>query len=149
MGFLPATQPQTFFYGISDESEIYSLNADILIKDKGKYKLDRAKECISGHEYLWNAATWKRGSIVLILNKDFDFREIFRDCYHPGLAATPNSGNSPGAVKKCKEESEKGKIGICFPASNGIEWVQIYTDEKHRDNLYELACQLCRERQEI
>jgi len=140
---------EAFIYGLSDKSDLYKLNADILIKDKGKYKLDRNKECITGHEYLWNATTWKRGSIALILNKDFDFTDIFKNCYRPGLVATPNSGNSLSAVKKCKEESEKANIGICFSASNGIEWIQIYTDETHRDNLCELAYQHCLERLEI
>jgi hypothetical protein len=136
----------SYVYGLTDKSELLNLNRDILIKDKGKYRFDKTKECITGHEYLWNATTWKRGSIVIILKKDFDFTDIFKNTYHPGFLGTPNSGSSPSATKKCKETADKGDIGICFPASNGIEWIQIYTDIKHRDKLYELAYDNCRER---
>lgn len=123
-----------------------SLNKTILIKDKGKYKFDKGKECIKGHEFLWNANAWKRGSIVMIMNKDFDFEGIFKHCARPGLLETPNSGNSPSAIKKCKEEANKGNIGICFTASNGIELIAIYTDISHRDKLYQLAYEHCKER---
>ena len=136
----------SYVYGLTDKSELLNLNRDILIKDKGKYRFDKTKECITGHEYLWNATTWKRGSIVIILRKDFDFTEIFKNTYRPGLLGTPNSGSSPSATKKCKEAADKGDVGICFPASNGIEWIQIYTDIKHRDKLYELAYDNCSER---
>ena len=136
-------------YGISEQSDLYRLNTGILIKARGKYKLDTNKECIVGHEYLWNATTWKRGSIALILDKDFDFTEVFRNCYRPGLVATPNSGNSLSAIKKCKDESKRGNVGVCFPASNGIEWIQIYSNIEHRDYLYGLAFQNCGEIGEI
>lgn len=134
---------ESFVYGLTDKSELVNLNRDILIKDKGKYRFDKTKECIIGHEYLWNATSWKRGSIVLIVKKDFDFTEILRNTYRPGLLVTPNSGSSPSAIKKCKEAVAKGDIGICFSASNGIEWIQIYTDIQHRDKLFELAYKNC------
>lgn len=135
----------TYVYGLTDKSELLKLNGDILMKDRGKYKFDQTKECITGHEYLWNATTWKRGSIVIIVKKDFDFTDIFRHAFRPALTETPNSGNSPSAIKKCKEAADKGDIGICFPASNGIEWIQIYTDVAHRDKLYKLAYDNCNE----
>ncbi|HEY0742401.1 MAG TPA: hypothetical protein VGD40_13095 [Chryseosolibacter sp.] len=136
----------TFVYGLTDKSELLTVNRDILIKDRGKYRFDKTKECITGHEYLWNATAWKRGSIVMILKKGFDFTDIFRHVYRPGLIETPNSGNSPSATKKCKEAAGKGDIGICLPASNGIEWIQIYTDLEHRDKLHRLAYDNCKER---
>jgi hypothetical protein len=136
----------SYVYGLTDKNELLNLNRDILIKDKGKYRFDKTKECITGHEYLWNATTWKRGSIVIIVKKNFDFTEIFRHSYRPSLLGTPNSGSSPSAIKKCKEAADKGDVGICFPASNGIEWIQIYTDIKHRDKLHELAYDNCSER---
>jgi hypothetical protein len=42
-------------------------NKDILIKEKGKHKLDILKECVKGHECLWNVAGFQRGSIIIIL----------------------------------------------------------------------------------
>jgi hypothetical protein len=82
----------------------------------------------------------------MVLEGDFDFKEIFRHCYRPGIAENPNTGNSPSATKKCKDEANKGNIGVCFPASNGIEWIQIYTDIDNRDRLWELAYEHCMEK---
>ncbi|MGC3943766.1 MAG: hypothetical protein QM762_04360 [Chryseolinea sp.] len=134
-----------FVYGLTDKSELLHSNRDILLKDRRKFRFDKTKECIRGHEYLWNATAWKRGSIVIILKKNFDFTDVFRNGYDPGITETPNSGNSPSAIKKCKEAADAGNIGICFPASNGIEWIQIYTDVKHRDKLLALAWKNCSE----
>ena len=136
----------TYVYGLRNDSEMLRLNNSILVWDKGKYKFDKNMDCITGHEYLWNATSWKRGSIVMILRRDFDFREIFRHCYRPGITENPNTGNSPSATKRCKEEVKRGNIAICFPASNGIEWVQIYTDTGHIDKLWEVAYENCHER---
>lgn len=137
---------EAFVYGLPSKSELLNLNRDILIRDRGKFKLDKTKECITGHEYLWNATQWKRGSIVIVLEKNFDFIDVFKNTYRPGFTETPNSGNSLSATKKCKEVSDRGDIGICFPASNGIEWITIYTNLEHRDKLFELAYNNCNER---
>jgi hypothetical protein len=121
-----STKDEFFLYG-KMQVPIKLDEIDILIKDKGKFKFDRTKECISGNEYLWNATTWKRGSIVIIVEPSkIDFQAIFENCYRPGLSATPNAGNTLSATKKCKDEAKKNNIGICFPASNGLEWMQIY-----------------------
>ena len=115
-----------FLYGKMN-SPIKLDQIDILTKDMGKFKFDKTKECILGNEYLWNATTWKRGSIIFILQKgQIDFAELFRSTYRPSISATPNTGNNASATKKCREEAEKGNISICLPASNGIEWMSIY-----------------------
>lgn len=131
---------EAFIYGLSKESELYQKNSDILINDKKKFKLDLSKECIKGHEHLWNATGWERGSIVIILeNNESLFKDIFKNCYEPGLCATPNSGNSLSAARKCKEEALKSNIAICFPASNGIEWMQIYATPQLTEKLLQEA----------
>ncbi len=40
---------------------------DILIPDRGKFRFDLQKECVSGYKTLWNASAYRRGSIVIIL----------------------------------------------------------------------------------
>jgi hypothetical protein len=135
-----------FVFGLRRESLLYKQNLDILIQEKGKFKLDTSKECVNGHEHLWNATTWKRGSIIIILrDTEIDFPKLFKHTYQPGLAATPNSGNSLSATKKCKIEADKGNIAICFPASNGIEWITIYAKGQVFDNLVEQAFANCQE----
>ena len=117
---------------------------DILISDKGKFKFNKTKECVTGHEYLWNATMWKRGSIVIVLENNLDmFREIFKHTYNPDLLATPNMGNSVSAIKKCKEEMEKGKIVVCLSASNGMEYMQIYVGQRKTNELLKIAEKNC------
>jgi hypothetical protein len=117
----------TYVYGLKKDDELVKLNTDILIADKGKYKFDISKECVIGHEKLWNLTGWKRGSIIIVIEKDkINFSEIFKNTYNPRLLNTPNSGNTISAIKKCKEEAEKDNIAICLSASNGMEWLQIF-----------------------
>jgi len=119
---------------------------DILISDKGKFKFDKTKECIIGHEYLWNATMWKRGSIVFVLEPNkMNFAEIFKNTCRPSFEGTPNSGNTISAIKKCKLEMEKGNIAAILPASNGIEWIQIYVKGEVWENLVKSARNNCKE----
>ncbi len=129
-----------YVYGIKKDSDLFKSNSDILINEKGKFKLDTLKECVIGHEYLWNATGWKRGSIIIILNhRQINWEEIFKNTYNPAYSDTPNSGNSISATKKCREESDKGNIAICFPASNGVEWMQIYANNIIFDEIMNIA----------
>ena len=117
---------------------------DILVPDKGKFRFDKTKECITGHEYLWNAHTGKRGSIVLVLENNFDiFRKIFKHTYNPDLTETPNTGNTVSAIKKCKEEMGKGNIAICLSLSNGMEHMQIYVGQGKTNELLKIAEDSC------
>lgn len=59
---------------------------------------------------------------------------------------SPNSGNSPGAVKKCKQMMSDGKIAICLSASNGVEWMSIYANEILKGKDLHLAYENCTDR---
>jgi hypothetical protein len=134
----------SYVYGIKDNNELYINNKNILIKEKGKYKLDTTKDCINGHEYFWSAIKWERGSIIIILEGIKIFNEIFKYTYNPSISGTPNSGNTISAIKKCKDEMEKGNIGIIFPASNGMEWMQIYIKQGNWEKLFKMAEENCK-----
>lgn len=132
--------------GLKKDDELYRLNADILIYEKGKFKFDTIKECLLWHEYLWNATGRKRGSIVIVLEDGaVDFSTLFKNTYNPGLTETPNMGNSLSATKKCRDESDKGNIAICFPASNGLEWMSIYAKGWVFTNICEQAYNNCQQ----
>jgi hypothetical protein len=133
----------SYVYGLNNNDELYKNNMDILIKEKGKYKLNLSKECILGHEYLWNITGGKRGSIIIVLENDLNiFNKIFENTFNPSILDNPNTGNTISAIKKCKEEMGKGNIGICFSASNGIENMIIYT--KQHNELLKMAENKCR-----
>ncbi|MFV5698389.1 hypothetical protein ACM55H_08455 [Flavobacterium sp. ZT3R17] len=140
------TKDEYFLYG-KMQVPIKLEEIDILIKDRGKFKFDKKKECILGNEYLWNATTWKRGSIIFILKDgQINFSELFKNTYRPGKSATPNSGNNASATKKCREEAEKGNIAICLPASNGLEWMTIYAKGDIFKDIIEQAEKNCNEK---
>lgn len=135
-----------FLYGKMN-SPVNLEQIDILIKDRGKFKFDKTKECILGNEYLWNATTWKRGSIIFIIPEGLiNFAELFKNTSKPGITATPNSGNNPSAIKKCREEAEKGNIAICLPASNGLEWMTIYAKGNLFKDIVEQAEKNCNDK---
>ena len=102
----------------------------ILTPDRGKYRFDLSRECVYGYEPLWNATTYRRGSIVIILPSDFDFNIILPHCFSGAYSLTPNMGESPAAIKKCKIEMSNGNIAVTISASNGMDWMQVYADEK-------------------
>ena len=117
---------------------------DILIYEKGKYKFDLNKECVLGHEDLWYANKYRRGSIIIILENNLKiFENIFKYVFNPGISGTPNSGNTHSAVKKFKEEMKNGRIGICLPASNGIDWMDIYINQENMEELFMIAEKSC------
>ncbi|AWK03523.1 hypothetical protein HYN56_04515 [Flavobacterium crocinum] len=140
------TKEEFFLYG-KMQAPIKLEEIEVLIKDKGKFKFDKTKECILGNEYLWNACTRKRGSIVFILKEgQVDFAKIFKHTYRPSLTETPNSGNTPSATKKCREASAQGFIAICLPANNGIEWMTIYAQGHTFENIMKQAEDNCQEK---
>lgn len=99
-------------------------NSDILIKEKGKYRLDVSKECIKGHEKLWDGYVQGKGTILIVMKDDFDlFGKLFEEAWKLALAGNLSGNkmnlgglNTPRwlvpAVKKCKEEKEKGNIAV-------------------------------------
>ncbi|MBL3547585.1 MULTISPECIES: hypothetical protein [Chryseobacterium] len=136
-----------YIFGLKKDDELFKANSDILISERGKFRFDSSKECVIGHEQLWNATMWKRGSIIILLQGDeFDFSDIFKSTYRPALTLTPNMGNTVSATKRCKEERELGNIAICFPASNGIEWMTIYANDKALEEIMKQAENNCREK---
>ena len=135
----------SYVYELKSDSELYVNNKDILMREKGKYKLDTAKDCVSGREYFWNAAGWQRGSIAIILKNDTSlFDKIFKRAYNPSFLENPNTANTISAIKKCKEEMEKENIGVLLTASNGIEWMLIYAKQEILEKLFEMARKNCK-----
>ncbi|WAC43775.1 hypothetical protein OU997_16190 [Pseudomonas sp. SL4(2022)] len=133
-----------YVYGLKKDNPLYIKNKKILISDQGKFKFNLEMECIAAHEELWNSCAWKRGSIVFILKNDnFNYINLFPHCHAPGLSTTPNSGNTPSAIKKCKEAALSNMTALLLPASNGIEWMQIYSTETKTNEYYDAAKSLC------
>lgn len=97
-----------------------------LVRKRGKFRLDLARECVNGAEIFWNACSFRRGSVVVLLDGEFDLVPILRRCVEIDIDETPNMSNSPAATKLAKRAMSEGQIAVLFSASNGIEWMDIY-----------------------
>ena len=110
-----------------------------LVRERGKFRLDLARECINGAEIFWNACSFRRGSVIILLEGEFDLAPILRRCAEISIDETPNMGNSPAATKLAKRAMSEGQIAVLFSASNGIEWMDIYAPEAVQAKILKLA----------
>jgi hypothetical protein len=130
-----------FVYGISEENINLQLST-ILMKDKGKYRLDLTKEVISGYEFFWNSSFPDRGSIVILLDPpEIDFPAIFSNCFESFVFDNSNSGQTLGAVRFCKKQAEEGLVALCLSDTNGFQWIDVFASEELL--LYEKALANC------
>ncbi|MFC2751254.1 MAG: hypothetical protein ACFN38_09100, partial [Campylobacter sp.] len=105
----------------------------------GKFRLDLSRECVNGAEIFWNACSFRRGSVIILLEGEFDLAPILRRCAEISIDETPNMGNSPSATKLAKRSMSKGRIAVLFSAGGGIEWMDIYAPEAVQAKILKLA----------
>ena len=110
-----------------------------LVRERGKFRLDLSRECVNDAEIFWNACSFRRGSVIILFEGEFDLAPILRRCAEISIDETPNMGNSPAATKLAKRAMSEGQIAVLFSASNGIEWMDIYAPEAVRDKILKLA----------
>ena len=106
-----------------------------LVRERGKFRFDLAHQCVNGAEIFWNACSFRRGSVVVLLDGEFGLAPILRRCAEISIDETPNMGNSPAATKLAKRAMSEGQIAVLFSASNGIEWMDIYAPEAAQDKI--------------
>lgn len=110
-----------------------------IVHERGKFRLDLARECVNGAEIFWNACSFRRGSVVVLLDGEFDLVPILRRCVEIDIDETPNMSNSPAATKLAKRAMSEGRIAVLFSASNGIEWMDIYAPGAVQEKILKLA----------
>jgi len=132
---------ECYIYGLKKDTDLFNKCTDVIDWSHNKYKLNLRKEVIKGYESLWNATGWRRGSIVVFIDlEEFMNLNIFSFCYDPSIWENPNSGESMAAIRFCKRKVEKDKvIGLCFSASNGIQYMKLYATEDILKSLYDKA----------
>jgi hypothetical protein len=119
-------------------------NKSILKPKNGKYIFDKTQECIIGHEYLWNVTGSIRGSIVFVLENNFDFSGVFKYCYTPCILSNPTTGQSQGAIRLCRKMIEENRVTALLSASNGIEKMDICAPTETFKKIKNLAYFLCK-----
>ena len=96
-----------------------------LVRERGKFRLDLSRECINGAEIFWNACSFRRGSVIILLEGEFDLAPILRRGAEISIDETPNMS--------------EGQIAVLFSASNGIEWMDIYAPDAVQAIILKLA----------
>ena len=112
---------------------------DFLVRERGKFRLDLSRECVNGAEIFWNASSFRRGSVIILLEGEFDPAPILRRCAEISIDETPNMGNSPAATKLAKRAMSEGRIAVLFSAGGGIEWMDIYVPGAGQDKILKLV----------
>ena len=90
-----------------------------LVRERGKFRFDLACECVNGAEIFWNACSFRRSSVIILLEGEFDLAPILRRCSEISIDETPNMGNSPAATKLAKRAMSEGQIAVLFSAGAG------------------------------
>jgi len=109
--------------------------------------LDSSEELLRGWEAFWNSGWWKRGSITLKLDRGkVDWAELFSWTEYGGVWSSTHQirkGTPAGAIAYC-EKNARGDIAVvCFSASNGIEWLDLWFDEEVAEMMEDLAQRNC------
>ena len=120
----------------------YPLNLSdfsFLVRERGKFRLDLSRECINGAEIFWNACSFRRGSVIILLEGEFDLAPILRRYAEISIDETPNMGNNPAATKLAKRAMSEGRIAVLFSAGGGIEWMDIYAPKAVQAKILKLA----------
>lgn len=129
---LLAVAANCWVYGLVEGSDVSNSAGDIVTFEKGKHRVALHGDPVTGRELFWNATGSKRGSIVVAAPiKDLDPGLILRASKSVGHASNFRSGHTPAGINLAKKLAKSGiQAAFCFPRSNGIEWVDIFADEK-------------------
>lgn len=133
-----------YVYGLEGNAELLKQCSRILVPTRNKYKMDLYQDVIKGYEQLWNVQGWGRGSIVIVMEPNqFKGADIFSHCYDPGVWNNIDTGDTPAAIRYCKDATKRNKIALCLSASHGIEYMKIYAPDNMLKELFNYAKQSC------
>ena len=134
-----------YFYvreGMEKRAAGWLENTDIFIKEKEKYKLDVSKECIKGHEDLWNGDRQGDGVMVIVMKDNLEiFEKIFENTLNTGGLGNPGAVLPASVVRKCNSEIKNGNIAVTF--SGHCEGMELLIYAKRDHELHELAKNKC------
>jgi hypothetical protein len=110
--------------------------------------LDQSVELVRGWEAFWNSGSWNRGGITLKLDYErVDWPMLFYWTEYGGVWSSAHQilkGTPSGAVSYSDKNATGDYAVACFSASNGIEWMDLWFDEKVAGRMDLLAQETCR-----
>jgi len=136
------------YHTVSSSEELRKDMASIGTLVGSYFEIDLAKEVLRGHERLWNAQCWRRGSIVIAaLIGDRELGGVLSCCSEPGVASSIyqlRKVNPASALSYAQDVAKRGLIAFVFPASNGIESMDVFPPAEDLERLYRLSVARCR-----
>jgi hypothetical protein len=131
-------------YGKIDDSETWQSVSDILVPQRGKFKVRTTGDPISDREVFWNAHSGRRGTIVISVPIDKFSPEIFRNCKAAWVSNNFRAGHTPAAISFAKRAIEdQSHIIFCLPRNNGIEWMTVFPPIHLAQEFYNCAKATC------
>ncbi len=114
----------------------------------GRYLLDKTQELVRGWERFWNAGSWRRGAITLRLNgESVKWEDLFFWTEYGGVWSSRyqlEKGTPRSAIAYCDTSAVNSTVVVSFSASNGIQWMDIWSDVSMCAKLNEIAQANCR-----
>jgi hypothetical protein len=110
--------------------------------------LDLTAEIVRGWEKFWNSGMWRRGAVAVKCNSArIDWNELFIWTEYGGVWSSRHQiqkGTPSGAVTYCDKHAVGETVVFCLSASNGIQWIDVWSDPSQAQQLDQLAQSTCR-----
>ena len=150
---LLAAASEAFAWPPKSKRDPVAYPPEILIPERGRYRLDLSRDAIAGNESFWHATAGRRGSIAIRLPLlPADMVQIFRHCSRlpgcdePAVLSSRyqlSKSDSPGAIRYCDDVIDGDEYAFLFSATNGIEYMSVFARAEELEKLYQLAAEEC------
>ena len=137
---------------IADKCRVYhgkiklDIEESIVMRSEKNFSdLNLACNVIDGKEYMWNISGYVRGTILISIpseNITENFSRIFLSTTAPIVWSSLNQlkkGHTLSAVNFALQATKHKQVIFCLPASNGIEWLDIFASPEMILRLLEWA----------
>ena len=110
---------EAFLWPPGNKQRTVQYPAEILSRERGRYRFDLSRDILTGYERLWHAVSWARGSIALRLPRlPNNFIEILMHCSCTPPAVLSSryqlaTGDSAGAIERIRR---------CTVVNRGSHW---------------------------
>ncbi len=144
---LLAAASEAWVYELRPDSDVFNVARSILVRERGKYRIDLASEPILGYELLWNASGGQRGSIALVFpSSRYVGRDIYPCCQRAFVVGNSTVPHSAAAIRLARSKVESGHICCLLSRTNGFEWISVYAPSSELEPMLEEAQSLVVER---
>lgn len=124
---LLAACEEAWVYELREDSQVFDVARHILVRERGKYRIDLSGEPIRGCELLWNASGGQRGSIALVIpSSRFPGRAIYPHCRRAFVIGNSTVPHSAAAIRLARARVGQGHICCLLSRTNGFEWLSVF-----------------------